>query len=310
MKLQSKIVALLTFGVIAALPTDAHAGGLVVDASKLEAKSRTSLATEIASSRSSLASVYAKVRDVQGVKPEVYSKFRNPVPTAGRELHALGKDALLPMLEVLAFDEAQTGLAAHEKEALTVGMLYAVGEIKDARAVPVLTSVLMSRSSSDPVAMAAASALGKMCRSSDVKLLAEQAKGGNARELAGIFGLGECRSKEAADALVVVIRSAKGDAAVQAVRALGNVGSSWVWAAKKDEGKAVRKLASDALVDAFAASSSLRKEASRAILKCDDEDALVRIRSAKDKASKAGRTADVTDLGDLEARIVKHRARK
>ncbi len=285
----SSIKHYVSFGLASFLflaASSARADGLLVAPSKLAPAARTSLGKDIAGAKRDLAGVRAKVRDVQSVKPEVYKKRRNPIPEASLELKSLGKDALVPMLEALAFDASQPGLDAREREALVVGMLSAVGDIRDARSTPVLSAILDGETSATPAALAASIALGKACGPNEIKVLKAKSAEGSSVRAAAVQGLGECRTRESANALVSASKSAS-DTATQraAVRGLGTLGSSWAWAAmgKADDQEAidVRTLASDRLIEVFVKTAELRTDASRAILKCDAPNALERVRSAK-----------------------------
>ncbi len=257
-----------------------------------------------------LAAVRAKVRDVQSVKPEVYKQQRNPIPEASRELKALGRDALVPMLEALAFDASQPGLSADEKEALVIGMISAVGEIRDARSTPVLAAILDAQPGSTPAALAAARALGKACGSSERQILISKVDGEKLRA-AAVQGLGECRTLDSAKAIAKVAKSsADGETRKSAVRALGVVGSSWAWAAEgkadDDEALEVRTLASNTLIDIFVADVNLRTDSKRAVLKCEAPNALERVRAAKARADATTAKA----LESLERLIAQSAARK
>ncbi len=183
----------------------ARADGLATAPGRIAPANRQSLSQEIASFKTAQPGLRAKVRDVQSVKPEVYGKFQNPKPEASRELRALGKDALVPMLEALAFDASQTGLATNEREALKLGMISAVGYLKDGRSVPVLAAILDDQTESSEAAFAAANALGRVCNSAASKLLDEKAQAGSNVRLAAISGLGECRKVESAKTLDAVV---------------------------------------------------------------------------------------------------------
>jgi hypothetical protein len=215
------------------------------------------------------------------------------------------------MLESLAFDASQPGLSLDEKEALIVGMLSAVGDLRDGRSTPVLAAILDAQPSSTPAAMAAARALGKACGSSERQILVSKSAEGEKVRAAALEGLGECRSLDSAKAIAKVAKSATdSDTKRSAVRALGVVGSSWAWAAagKADDDEAieVRTLASNTLIDVFVADANLRTESKRAVLKCEAPNALERVRSAKARADATTAKA----LESLERLIAKNAARK
>ena len=310
----SSIKHLVSFGLasfVVLVASGARADGLLVAPSKLAPEARTALSKDIAAAKRDLATVRAKVRDVQSVKPEVYKKQRNPVPEAARELRSLGRDALVPMLEALAFDASQPGLDAREREALVVGMISAVGVIRDSRSTPVLSAILDGEASLTPAAPAASVALGKTCGPAELKVLTTKSAEGSAVRAAAIEGLGECRTRESVNTLVTASRSTKDAGTLRAaVRALGTLGSSWAWAAmgKADdrEAQAIRTTASDRLIEVYVKSADLRTEARRSILKCDAPNALERVRSAK-----TGADADtVKALETLETLLKKQAARR
>lgn len=309
----SSIKRFLSLGVASILflaASGARADGLVVAPSKISPAARSSLAKDIGTAKRDLATVRAKVRDVQSVKPEVYKKRRNPIPEASVELKSLGKDALVPMLEALAFDASQPGLDAREREALVVGMLSAVGDIRDARSTPVLTAILDGETSSSPAAIAAATALGKACGPAEIKVLVAKSADGEPVRSAALEGLGECRTRESGKALVSGSRSAADVATLRAAaRALGTIGSSWAWAAmgKADDAEAieVRTMASDRLIEVFVKNEAVRSEARRSIQMCDAPNALERIQTAKKGADEATAKA----LSGLE-RLLKRQAKR
>ena len=127
------LAAALLFGSGSAL-----ADGLAAKPSQLGASQKT-LAAEIAALRKANPGAFDAVQAVNSHRPEVYKKFRNPIPTTAREFRSLRASALLPMLEALAFDAPATdGLTEAEVTALTTGMLEAVGVLRDPRSGPVL----------------------------------------------------------------------------------------------------------------------------------------------------------------------------
>jgi hypothetical protein len=295
------------------ITSEARADGLATAPGRIAPTSRTSLSQEIAAFKAAQPAVRAKVRDVQGVKAEVYGKRQNPRPESSRELRALGKDALLPMLEALAFEASQTGLASKEREALKLGMISAVGHLKDSRSVPVLAAILEDQSMSNDDAFAAASALGMVCDAAAAKVLDAQAQSGSKVRTAALAGLGECRKLESSKTLAAALRGATDDTTRNAaIRALGTLGSSWAWAAmaRTDKSAAqtgvkVRNEASDALIETYLSTPTVRSEAKLAILTVEAPTALERIRSAK----KGQNAETVSGLEAIEKALEKAAAR-
>jgi hypothetical protein len=244
----------------------AAADGLVAAPADLPAKERAALAQAIAEYKKQNPSAFEAVRQVKGYKPEHYKDFRRPAPLVGRELRRLGPSALLPMLEALAFDVwDRSGATDEEWRALTVGMLEAVGALRDPQSSAVLATAF-SKASHPDLQRFSAEAVGQLCDDAGLSLL-KGALSGNKRS-AAIAGLGECRRGEAASLLVAELDKATtpGEAEVLS-RALGVLSSSWAWQtlgpAKKAEGLEVGRKASEALVRAFVRFDRKAREAAQ-----------------------------------------------
>ncbi len=245
-------LAALSLGSAAALAQ----GGLAAQPGQLPAVARAALIQEIDAYRVAHPELFRVVLDVEGVRPEVYTTFRNPLPNAAPELRALGPAALLPMLSALAIEGPRRALSDRERRALTSGMLEAVGRLRDPRSTPVLRAALEGASKDPVVRRAAAEALGRLCGDADLALLIKHAAAGDELREASIHGLGQCKRVESARHLATTLESAADDAtAVAAAGALGLVGSSWAWKAMgpaaEPTGLAVREIAARALVKAF-----------------------------------------------------------
>ena len=249
----------------------AFADGISIAASALPNEARAKLENDIAAAKASQPKAFLAVKNVKGHRPEHYGKNRNPFPTVSRELRGLGAPALLPMLEALAFTAPERGkLSDAEWDALAIGMLEAVGVIKDARASAVVGAIFESSSVRPAVRLAAARAAGRL--GGDAQLAAAHRLTPRAvtpLELAAIHGLGEMMRLEAAKHVAQILGSTK-DAAVAeaAATALGTLGSSWGWKSLGPKAAAtgleVRKLCANALVPrALRGKQSLRKAAAR-----------------------------------------------
>lgn len=247
------------FGVALGLGVgDAHAsGGIAAQAAQLPVPARAELAKEIEAYRASHPEAFEAVRDVRGHRPEFYKRFRNPVPVVGRELKRLGPSALLPMLNALAFEAPpRENLTDVEWTALTVGMLEAVGALRDARSGPVLRAVFEGAGARAPVQKAAAEAMGQLCGDAELASLTRHTAASDALRIPAIQGLGQCRRLESAKHLAGMLSAGADDATTTALAgALGTVGSSWAWKAMgpsaEATGMAVREIAAKALVAGF-----------------------------------------------------------
>lgn len=246
----------------------ALADGLMANPGDLTAQEQTELQSAIAAHKAKNPAIYEQVRNVKGYQPEVYKKFRNPIPLVGGELRKFGPEALLPMLEALAFDMWERGDAEdHEWRALKVGMLEAVGSFHDARSTAVVTAAFDNAQHVD-VQSAAAKAVGSVCGKDASVLSTLSAALKTSKRLAAIDGLGECRIAGAAQTLADQLGKTKNaKEADRIARALGMLGSSWAWRAiENTEGKArgkegleARRIATEALVDGFARFDKARR---------------------------------------------------
>jgi hypothetical protein len=233
----------------------AAAEGVAIDARVLPAQARASLLAQITKYKVKNPAIFQQVRSVKGHRPELYMKFRNPVPLVGRELRHLGSDALLPMLEALAFDAPPVdGLKQNEIDALRVGLLEAVGMLRDGRSEAVLEAVFAG-DHSRWVNIAAAEAVGRLCTTRGLSRLAS-ALDTKSRNHA-IAGLGQCRKHKSAELLAGLLDKTKTASEADTIAAaMGSIGSRWAWRAlaRRDgktrlaEGEAVRTVIAEALV--------------------------------------------------------------
>lgn len=283
------------------------AGGLAASASQIDAAARASLRKDIEAYRVAHPEVFEAIRELRGIKPEVYRTFRNPIPLVGRELRALGPSALLPMLDALAFEAPATQpLTRAEKRALVVGLLEAVGVLRDPRSGPVLRAVLDASAGDERVAVAAAEAMGRLCGDAELNALVEHTAEGDALRLAAIQGLGACKRIESAKHLAALLAGASDEAVAQTIgAALGSVGSSWAWKAMGPDaeaaGDAVRAVAAKALVQGFVrfAGEQARSRFEKSLGMVEHPAAIEAIDAARPSASVETRAA----LDALAARL-------
>jgi len=308
--LRNLLVSSILGSVLLVAPA-ALAGGISVASSVLPNEARAKLENEIAAAKVAQPKAFQAVRNVKGHRPEVYGKNRNPYPTVSRELRGLGALALLPMLEALAFKAPERGnLTDAEWDALAIGMLEAVGVIRDARASAVVGAIFESSAVHSGVRFAAARAAGRLGGDAELKLLAAHAKSGDPLELAAIHGLGEMMRLEAATHVAQVLATTKDPAVAEAAAtALGTLGSSWAWKSLGPKAAAtgleVRKVCADSLVPRYARSKgTLRVAAGEAVMIVDHPETLDLLRSQR---SLSG--ADVKAVDSLIARVERQRRR-
>jgi hypothetical protein len=295
---------------LAALTTPAAAAGLVLDSSELAAKTRTSLRTDIEKSRLETPDLFRQVYDVARRAGELDGGARRPGAPLTMHFKVLGPRALMPMLELLAFEgHAPADLTPSARAALRVGLLEAVGIIRDARAVPVLARVALRERDVDTT-RAAADALGRIGTDEAFGALVAALESADSAGAAGgervhalLAGVGSSRR---IDGVTLLARrlDAHPDAATAraAAKALGTAGNAWAWktlASRTDEG-AVREIAARALVRAcLAYAGEARTAASNALMVVDDAHTMALITEARRAAS----TDQAAALDELAARF-------
>jgi hypothetical protein len=216
------------------------------------------------------------------------------------------------MLEALAFKAPARGsLTDEEWTALGVGMLDAVGMLRDARSRAVLHAAFESKSLSPALRFAAARAVGKLGGDADLALLTQHASKSDPLELYAIHGLGELRRPESAKHLAARLETTKDDKTAQAIaEALGRVGSSWAWKAMgpnaSTAGLETRKICAKALAPRFVKSQGkLRTTSREAILMLEHPESVALLRALR---PASGPTAQAVD--SLVATIEKQLQRR
>jgi hypothetical protein len=228
----------------------------------IPASDQQALVTQIHADRVQHPEVFTRVSDLVGVRPEHYLTTRSRRPSVMRELSALGPQALLPMLDVLAVSGYPRALAPEEQQALEMGLLDVVGRLRDRRAEPVLRAAF-ERMSSPDMLRAAARGLGALGGDGEIALLSAAARASGPRQLAALEGIGASRRPEATQVLIEVIDGARAEEVIQAAsRGLAEVGSSWAHAANGTRTDLPER-STEALVRAFVRTSGATRDAVR-----------------------------------------------
>lgn len=286
------IVGILLAGLVlgALAGTAAAAEGVVIHPSRIPAGARATLIADIESAKSAHPSAFAAVVEVRKRLPELDANKRGRLPSITPLLKSLGAEGLFPMLAELAVDAPSRGdLTDTAWAAWRVGLLEAVGSVRDPRAEAALTAILESPETDFAVVKAAAEALGKVGTDGAASKLVALSKAAGPKQRAVLAGMGECRRTKVADALAKALASKPDDdTAKHVIKSLGNVGSAWAWktpvVAASGEEAAVRKATAQALVAAFVAyEGEARKGAASAILIVDEPSTPALIAAAKKK---------------------------
>lgn len=317
-------VALLSALLLATTTFDASAAGpgLAVDASELPTKVRASLKTDIDKARIETPELFRQVQDIANRAGEVDAGSRRPGVPLTMHFKLLGPRALMPMLELLAFDgRAPSDLTPTARAALRVGLVEAVGIIRDARAVPVLARIALRERDID-MTRASADALGRIGTNDAYDALlaalasadsaASAGNGSTERVHALLAGLGSSRRVDAATLLARRLdrESSHPDAATAKAiaKALGTAGNAWAWKTLTNRGDeaTVREIAARALVKAYVAyPGEARIAATNALLVVDDPHTTALVAEARLAAS----VDEAGALDALSARLQKNPTR-
>jgi len=287
----SKLLSSLAAGlVLVALTGSARADGISLGARHLKVKDRTTLKAEIGKVRAANPAIFAKVAEAPKLAQEADEQKRGRAASITLSLTALGKDALFPMLEMLAVDGPTRGKSSESTwTTLRVGLIEAVGLTRDVRATPVLNAIL-DRESDFEVVRAAAEALGRIGDDASTKRLARLAVAPGAKQAAVVSALGECRRIKAASTLAQLTQTTDETQLLVVVKSLGTVGNAWAWQTpeiqKSGEGDRVRAIAARALLGVFVKNDGfVRSKAERALLVVNDPGTPALIAGAKQGAS-------------------------
>lgn len=248
---------------------------------------KADLAADVAEARARVPQVFRAVNDVVTHAEELDARSRAPGLPLTPRLRALGPNALFPMLEVL--ERGLPPMAPSARDALRVGLLEAVGSIRDARAVPVLEREL-ARATTPSHVRGAATALARIGTDPALTVLARAElaakKSDPERQRLILEGLHDCRREAAAKLLASrLAEPGVGDGLARVlVRSLGGVGNAWAWRASSDvtERDATRRIAATALLRAYLErEGEAREAAAKALLVVDDPGTPVDVGAAR-----------------------------
>ena len=317
-----KTMIKLSLGLCAALAlttVDASAAGLAVDANELAAKSRSSLKADIDRARIETPELFRQVYDIAKHAGELDAGSRKQGAPLTMHFKVLGNRALMPMLELLAFDaHAPSDLTPSAQSALRVGLLEAVGIVRDARAIPVLARVAL-RDRDVETTRASADALGRIGTDEAFTALVTAlesaeaafagASGANERVNALLAGVGSARRVDGTKLLAKRLDAHPDAVTAKAIaKALSVSGNAWAWKTftNRTDEATVRELAARALVKAYLGyTGEARSALTNAILVVDDTHTPALISDARRTASADQAAA----LDDLSAKLAKNPTR-
>jgi hypothetical protein len=291
--------------------TDASAAGVALDANALPATARTELAKEIARANAEVPDLVKQVRDVAAHARDLDKDSRLPGAPLTMHFKALGPRAFGPMVELLAFDaHSAKDLSGTAAAALRLGLIEAIGIVRDARAIPLFAHVLEARGSDFDTQRAAAEGLARIGTDDALSVLSKAfaSARGTDRERAVLSGLHDARREAAAKLLVSRLDASDTDEATAkvAAKSLGGVGNAWAWKTvphSRSEEAATRALAARGLVKAYVRfGGEARDQAAKSLLVVDDPSTGSLVAEAK----KTANADTLKALTALEQRLAKN----
>jgi HEAT repeat protein len=243
---------------------------------------------------------FAKVAALKREVPRLDHQRRGPLAVIGPPLKALGKGALLALLEEQLNGAQAPGWTATARVAWASGVLEALGAVGDPRAAATVRQALQVETE-EHVVRAAAAALGQVDPGA-TETLVGLARQPGPRQLPVISGLAECRQEKAAQALADLLAAHPEEPiALAAARSLGVMGSSWAWQTRAlkvlPQRDAVRSIVARALVQTFVAyGGEVRQRAETALVMVESPEAAALIDAAI--ASAPGERAELRLLAE------------
>ncbi|MCS6898183.1 MAG: hypothetical protein RMJ98_00470 [Myxococcales bacterium] len=303
---------LLAMAFLSLSANEARAHGAVVHASRLPPAARASLAADVAKARKANPEIFRAVEQIADRLAELDANRRGRYAPITPLLKRLGPKALLPMLERAALQSPPRGnLSDTAWRGWRIALIEASSMIRDARSLPLYLAVLDSDETDFDVLRVTSEAISRLGDETALQKLIALAKQPGPRQRPLLAGLGEARRLSAAQTLADASRGVFGplddETARFVAKALGEVGSAWVWkmptTPHKSEEAAIRALAAKALVDLFVARpGEPRSSATAALLMVDDPSTPQLIEQARQGASPQLQQA----LDELAQRFAKN----
>jgi HEAT repeat protein len=239
---------------------------------------------------------FERLDDARNQVAMLDARKRGPLAPITPLLKTLGPRALLPMLQQAALSAPPRGpLSPSAWLAWRLGLIEAIGALRDPRAEPVLLALFEARLGQRRLDRAAAVAYAKLGTEPVALRLIRAGRRGTAERNHALHALGHCRLQSSAAFLARQLgsRPTETEAKVLA-RALGNVGSAWAWRtpviAASGEEQAVRYTAARALVAAYPEQGeAVRPTIAKAVLVVNHPDTQAFIRAEQQRASPASR---------------------
>ncbi|MDI1483110.1 HEAT repeat domain-containing protein [Polyangium sp. y55x31] len=274
------------------------AEGVWIGPDRITAQDRAALVQAIGVARKENPAAFDTLARLREDMPALDAQKRGRYVPVAAILKGLGKDALLPMLNELAVDAKPRGDMNDDAwHAWRVGLVEAVGSLRDGRAAPVLFALIDVTEMDTDLVRAAASALGKLGTDAAAQKLVALAKKEGPKQKGVLAGMGDCRRLVAAEALASALSAhPNAETAILVARSLGDVGSAWAWKtpiiAASGEEESVRRTAAQALVESYLRyEGEARTVITKAVLMVDHPSTPALVEAAKRSARPGDQAA-------------------
>lgn len=251
------------------LSTSAFAAGALVAPQSLPADVLKTVRASVDAARAKQPAAFAGVTALKGKLASLDKNKRGRMALVTPALKGLGDGAEWALVSALVFDgEPSRELPETAKVAWQVGLLEALGALRDVKVQPVLEAALATPASVDTT-RAAVEALAKLGNDAAVNAVLGFARNAGPAQEAVESALGNCRRLSVAQYLAKVLAERP---TVNAVRAMSTLASPWAWETPgalpvPSEAAAIRSTVADALVKLFVAGSpELRQQAADALV--------------------------------------------
>lgn len=258
------------------------------------------LTKQIEGARKAHAAEFAAVKQLREEMPELDARKRGRIAPVGTTLDLLGPNAVWALMDDLIQDKPFANQRPSVRQGWRIGVLHALGRLRNPVARPVLERVV-SQESDTWVLRTAAEALGKLQDQEAAEFLIKASAGEGARAEAVLEGMAHCRRLVVTEYLVSRIEQAKADSEKRAlVESLRDHANAWAWktdvVAASGEGEQVRNLSAAALIRTYAKEPQLEKELRKAILIVDSAESVALVQAEISKASAPAAKASLEDL--------------
>ncbi|MBN2381343.1 hypothetical protein JXQ70_00535 [bacterium] len=259
----------------------AFQSGALIALSALTPSEQDALLLAIKQARTDEPDAFAAVKQVRDNLAELDAVKRGRLAVITPLLKSIGEKALYPLLEHIAVsDPGPTGLTTTAWLAWQLGLLEAVGMLRDGRTAPVLRAVIQSEQHELEVFETAVAAYAKLATDRVVQDLLELSSCPEPKRASVLAGMGFCRRLDIARHLATTLQeNPDQNTALIVARALGRIGSALAWqteiiALSGQEGP-VRTMAARSLVEAYLRfSPEVQKMIIRSLLMIDHPDTL------------------------------------